>query len=372
MSSPPRRLAAIASACCAMVVALLMAGPAAGAEPAFPRALGLYLQHSALPSAETLARYDVVVIDNEWGHRDPAKLRAARQLNPDLKLLAYVNLVDRNNTLGSYDYWRNRYSLWGYTSPDTLGTFPEQWIAKNAAGTMISEWPGMWMTNLADTAPAVNGQRFYQYAANWVVDNVWATGIWSGVFLDVWGDRIWNSSASVWDVDRDGVDESGSALYGAGSPWERGITAAEVIMRSRMGAGAVIVANNTRTFRDKLISGRDFESFADPGKSRTFAWDAQDYVNAVNNPNTSTPGVQLTLNKDFSSSGTATDQRRARYFLTATLLSNGYWGGAVGDYGGFTWFEELDGAGRERVERSLSWATSRERLLEAYADVLSR
>lgn len=34
--------------------------------------------------------------------------------------------------------------------------------------------------------------------------------------------------------------------------------------------------------------------------------------------------------------------------------------------------EEMGRAGRERVERSLSWATSRERLLEAYADVLTR
>jgi glycosyltransferase involved in cell wall biosynthesis len=34
--------------------------------------------------------------------------------------------------------------------------------------------------------------------------------------------------------------------------------------------------------------------------------------------------------------------------------------------------ERMGRLGRERVERSLSWATSRERLLAAYADVLSR
>jgi len=340
-----RRL--LAAACVAVLVAL-GAGQASAAEPAFPRALGLYLQHSSLPSAQDLARYDVVVIDGEWGHRDPTKIAAARQINPSIRFLAYVNLVDRNNSLGSYDHWRLRYSLWGYTAPNTLGTFPEQWIAKTASGSTISEWPGTWMTNLSDTAPMVNGQRFYQYAANWVVDNVWASGVWDGVFLDVWGDRIWNSAASSWDVDRDGANESGSALYGAGSPWERGITAAEQIMRSRMGSSAVIVANNTRTFRNGQISGRMWESFADPSKGRTFAWDAMDYVNGVNDPGHANPGFQLNLDKDFSSSPGATDQRRARYFLTATLLSNGYWGGSVGDYAGFGWHEEFDGAGLGR------------------------
>ena len=201
---------------------------------------------------------------------------------------------------------------------------------------------------LSDTAPVVGGQRFYQYAANWVVDNVWASGAWDGIFLDVWGDRIWNSAASTWDVNRDGADETGAALYGTGSSWERGITGAEQIMRARMGSGAILVANNTRTFRTQQLDGRDWESFADPGKGRTFAGDLPNYVAGVLDPGHKQPGVQLALDKDFTGTGTATDRQRARYFMTAALLSNGYWGGSVGDYGGFGWYEEMDGAGLGR------------------------
>ncbi len=326
----------------------MAAGRADAAEPAFPRSLGLYIQHNALPSAASIARYDVVVIDNEWAHRSPALLDEVRRLNPAIRLLAYVNLVDRPLSLGGQSSWRNRWSLWGYTAANSIGTFPEAWIAKTAGGSAVSEWSGTWMTNLADTAPAVGGRRFYEYAANWTVNNVWASGAWDGIFLDVWGDRIWNSAVSSWDVDRDGDDDSGAGLYGAGSPWERGVTAAEQIMRSRMGPGAVLVANNTRTFRSGLIDGRLWESFADPGKGRSFAVDVANYVAGVNDTGHTQPGVQLTLNKEFSGTGTATDQRRARYFMTASLMSNGYWGGSVGDYSAFGWHEEMDGAGLGR------------------------
>lgn len=318
------------------------------AEPAYPRTLGLYLQHGALPSAASMARYDVVVIDNEWAHRQRPLLDEVRRLNPSIRLLAYVNLVDRPLSLGGQSSWRNRWSLWGYTAANSIGTFPEPWIAKTAGGAAVSEWAGTWMTNLSDTAPLVGGKRFYEYAAHWTVDNVWASGAWDGIFLDVWGDRIWNSAATNWDVDRDGDNDSGAALYGAGSPWERGITAAEQIMRSRMGPGAILVANNTRTFRDGLIDGRLWESFADPGKGRSFAVDGANYVAGVRDAGHAQPGVQLTLNKEFSATGGATDERRARYFLTASLMSNGYWGGSVGDYSGFGWHEEFHGAGLGR------------------------
>jgi hypothetical protein len=342
------RAVAAVVACCAVILAGASISTAAAAEPAFPRTLGLYLDHGGLPSASALARYDVIVVDNEWANRDPGTLRAAKALNPDLKILAYVNLVDRPLSLGSQSGWANRWSLWGYVSSGTLGTFPEAWIAKTASGGVVSEWAGTWMTNLSDTAPVVNGQRFYQYAANWTVDHVWASGVFDGIFLDVWGDRIWNPAAQSWDVDRNGSNDSGAALYGPDSPWERGITAAEQIMRSRMGPGAIIVANNTRTFRGNRIDGRTWESFADPGKGRSFAGDMPNYVAGVTDPGHAQPGVQLTLDKGFSATPGPVDQQRARYFMTASLLSNGYWGGSVGDYEGFGWYEEMDGAGLGR------------------------
>lgn len=134
------RLLAVVATCCALAASLVSVPAASAADAAFPRTLGLYLAHNPLPSAQTLARYDVVVIDNEWAHRDPATLAQARALNPNLKLLAYVNVIDRPNSLGARDWWSNRYDLWGYTSAGSLGTFPESWIAKTAGGATVSEW----------------------------------------------------------------------------------------------------------------------------------------------------------------------------------------------------------------------------------------
>ena len=70
----------------------------------FPRTATYYLGQYSLPPVATLARYDLVVINNEWPHRVPldyfAQLRAA---NPRLRLLAYVNLVDSMSRLGTVE-----------------------------------------------------------------------------------------------------------------------------------------------------------------------------------------------------------------------------------------------------------------------------
>jgi hypothetical protein len=119
----------------------------------------------------------------------------------------------------------------------TESRFPAQWTARTSDGTVLSERAQTTMTDLTDRAPRVNGQTSAEYAAGWVVDQVWSSGVRDGIFLDVWGDRIYGASRDRWDIDADGTDEPGSAIYGPGRPWERGIGAAERILRRRVPTG---------------------------------------------------------------------------------------------------------------------------------------
>jgi hypothetical protein len=312
--------------------------------PAFPRTAVYFLEHENLPDARTLARYDVVVLDSEWAHREPkdffTKIRA---LNPDIVLLAYVNLVDLPPELGSRDRWADRYRLWKFDT-DVRSEFPPQWLARTSGGTVLSEWPQTSMTNLTDQAPRVNGQTYAEYAADWVADTVWPAGVWNGIFLDVWGDRIYGASRSRWDINGDGTDERDTEIYGPGKPWERGIDAAERRMRARM-PSAILVANGDRTLRRQQLDGRVWESFADSEAGREPGDDLSSYVTSVAQGAHRLPGLAMTISKQRVDPGSEEDLRRGRFFLTATLLQNGYWAAMGPDYGRLAEYDELDGGG---------------------------
>ncbi len=312
--------------------------------PPFPRTAVCFLEHDDLPTVEALARHDVVVLDSEWDNRLPQSFFVRmRELNPDIVLLAYVNVIDQPDQLGTPGQWADRYALWQFASP-TESRFPERWLARSSEGTYVSEYPSTLMANLSDRAPRVNGQTYAEYATDWIVDQVWSTGVWDGVFLDVWGDRIYGATLDEWDVDRDGVDEPASEIYGAGNPWERGVNRAERALRERL-PQAVLVANADRTLRARQLDGRAWESFADPEGGRDPTYDLRGYLTTSALGSHRLPGLTLTINKEEGDPLSAEGQRRARFFLTATLLQNGYWAPMGADYGEIVHYDELDGGG---------------------------
>jgi hypothetical protein len=313
--------------------------------PTFPRSTALFLAQEDLPAAATLAKSDVVVIDSEWAHRQPRSFFAEiRRLNPTVRLLAYVNIVDRPRSIGSRGYYANRYDLWQF---DDRGRskLPVAWLARTAAGEQLSQYPDTDMTNIMGT---VGGRRFSDYAVDWMVRRVWRSGVWDGLFLDVWGDRVYNATRDAWDIDGDGTDEPNSAIFGPGKPWEQAISNAESRLRRQL-PKALIVVNGSRTLSGDRLDGRVWESFSDPVKERDPRVDLRDYVTVASAPGHRLPGMQITINR-LPQGGPLdqTDYRRARSFLTGTLLQNGYWASAGVDYDEIVAYDEIDGGGRGR------------------------
>lgn len=314
----------------------------------FPRTAAVFLLQEDIPPLEEFARYDVVIMDSEWQHRLPASFfTALRELNPTVTVLAYVNLIDKPNELGTPEYYANRYSLWQFNTSST-SSFPREWIAQTSDGVFLHQFETYEMTNLTVDSPTVDGVRFFEYAADWVVQEIWSTGLWDGVFLDVWNDEIYGASRTSWDFDGDGRNEPDSQIYGAGMPWGRGLDGVERILRERM-PDAVLVGNGIRELDDELLDGRMWESFADPLVGRDPDFDLQNYIDTNATGGYRQPGVALTINRRPDPGPlSVTDLRRARYFLTKTMLHNGYWAAAGVGYDDLLYYDEFDGGGLGR------------------------
>jgi hypothetical protein len=315
----------------------------------YPRTATTFLDQDELPTVDDLARYDIVVIDNEWAHRKPRSFfDELRARNARLKLLAYVNVVDELRQLGTYEYWPNAYKLWRVSPSDpSVNEFPDEWLARTARGTPVHEWEDRIMTNLTDKSPRVNGQLFVEYAVDWMVNTVWPTGIWDGIYLDVWGDRVWTADTDQWDIDRDGVDETTAAIYGLGNPWDRGLLIGEQRLRAAL-PDAILVANGDRTLHGGLLDGRVFESFMDQAADRDHAHDLETYLASASGNGGRSPRITMTINKNRQEPGSPAAFRKARFELVATLLQDGFWAPMGKDYGLLEYYDEMDGAGLGR------------------------
>lgn len=316
------------------------AGNCTGPGADYPRTATYYLDPYRLPGVAKLARYDVVVLDSEWAHRVPRRFfRRLRAVDPGVCLFAYVNLVDRPDQLGSRGYWADRYSLWQFVD-STTSRFPRRWRATTAEGEPVSEYRRTTMANLTAHAPSVRGEIYAEYAARWVANTVWSTGLWDGIYLDVWGDRIYTADVDAWDSDRDGGDEPAAEIYGAGNPWALGLFRAERIMRHQM-PKAVIVVNGDRTLRDERLDGRVWESFVDPKSGRVTKNDLEDYVTVTAGDGHRRPGVALTVNVRRAAPGSANDMRTARFRLASTLMQDGFWAPMGVHYGRLAYYRML-------------------------------
>ena len=159
---------------------------------------------------------------------------------------------------------------------------------------------------------------------------------------------MWSADHSAWDYRLDGTDTPDGEIYGLGNPWERGINDAEIIMRAQM-PDAILVANGTRTMRNRQLNGRVWEDFLDTSSENHRDGDLRTYLTESADTGTAQPRCAITINVRGAPDGSTEEYRRARYFLTATLMQDGYWAPKIdSDYGALNYYDELDGGGLGR------------------------
>jgi len=297
-----------------------------------------YLNRNPLPMsiAEPLSKYQVLILDMEHQHKSLPVLQKIRQLNPNIKIFAYMTVQEIENSVSSADQLRT--ALKNGIKPD--------WYLKNSAGSNIVFWTGTKMLNCTAICPVINGQNWSQYFADFITTNVLSNEIWDGFFADnLWTNPNWlKNSNNNFTLDCDNNFIADTDIF-FDTEWQKGMRVMLEKLRNSY-PNKILVGNfgsetNGANRYFDLINGAMLESFQYENLNSNHTWieSANSLVFLQNN------AVQPRFT--FINSGDATptgnnqsnNYARMRFGLSTALFTNSYFSF---DYGpsnhGQCWF----------------------------------
>lgn len=172
--------------------------------------------------AEDLAQWDVLIIDVENAHYSHAELERIKELNPDIKLLAYISLADIRPDASSLDEGTMRKDI-----GEGLDSHAD-WIVHLSDGSAAEWWPTYYIMNVTDEGADSHGALFRDYFVDQVRSHIIDDSIWDGVFYDNLWESISFVSSSV-DLNRNGHADSASTMD---AEWKDGVTKTLLATRS--------------------------------------------------------------------------------------------------------------------------------------------
>ncbi len=326
------------------IVALLAAG-AAAADRTYPRVANFYTTDPRLEDCPRLSRYDMVVMPGAMQDICPEIITELRRLNPDIVILAYfpASLMWPESDIDS----PLRQGFW-----DKVVT--NDWWLYDDKGNRVGDPDYLWVLNMTVNCPEdPPGRTLGEWLASYIADEIYATGLWDGIFLDgcfenpTWlnnGDAFFQDPPAMVDSDRNGVGDDAEDLA---SWWHSALTGFVSSLRSRLGPGAVIVGNGKQYMHDALNGGVR-ENFPNMHGD----WDANmfsEYGYLTNcgtfldTPLTASMILcysKLDGHTVFEPYRCATYLRFLRFTLTSALLGDGYYVLESGT-GRCLWWEDL-------------------------------
>ena len=187
-----------------------------------------------------LAQYDVLIVDMEAQHLCPERIAAIRKMNPDIKILAFVSMIDIRIDSDQNRNWNQlRHQLYSQVNE-------KNWWLWDSNRRHVWYWPETYMTN------PTTGWR--DYLPQFVHDEILATGIWDGIVFDnVWDQASWVNNGNL-DLNNDRVPETASKIN---QSWRHDMTYMLAKMR-RLNPDTIIITNGDGDYR-WYINGRHFE-----------------------------------------------------------------------------------------------------------------
>lgn len=282
----------------------------------FPRLANYYLAWNLTDSdVEQLATWDLVILDMENQVTNPDKLRKLRELNPHIVLLAYVTSQEiRDDALTGASKLRQKLAS---------GIKPE-WYLYNLKRQKISFFPGTSMLNMTPNCPTIDEHKWNKYLAEFVHNDLAASGLWDGVFYDnTWQDITWFTKDQA-DTDRNGlpdknVDEAWRAGYRFLFNETRRLVGPTFLIIGNMGPGH-------KQYRDET-NGAMLELFPQ------FGWP---YAMSIYDFQAHGADRFLIINGSTLANNRF-DYRRMRFTLASALLEGGYYSFDNGGRHGELW-----------------------------------
>jgi hypothetical protein len=308
-----------------------------------PRLAVAWLVHDDF-DPEALARFDVVIVDMEWTHRDPAGLRRLREENPDVTLLAYVGsqeIMDPDNLASVGDGFRFRKAIAAGIDPS--------WYLRDGAGDPAVFYPRTWMLNPTTEWP--------DYLARFVSRNVLSSGLWDGIFYDnAWSNPEWLQDGDI-DLDQDGeADGEEHGRRWIAEAWNDGIIRLFARTRELAGQDITLLGNGSAAGQEDYgarYSPRHHEylngAFDEHWPTLNRSWPdairrAEGWLGRARPPAFFVE--QADPNGDVAPTA---DLRGMRFALASALLTEAHFAYDSGDHAQDDWwYDEFDGGGKAR------------------------
>ena len=281
---------------------LVVHGPASAQQPGYPKTANYYL--GPTPTTPTniakLASYDLVILPVESQISDRALMKELRRRNPHILLLAYVSSQSFN-----FEFWTD--SL----HQGLLAHIKKSWWLSDTAGQNVSSWPGT--KSLSVISP------WHDYFPQHLAKNVYATGLWDGIFLDEFSLSIsWLNNGDL-DNQKDGLTDDPEILDAA---WRHGSLRLLSQLRQQLGPQAIIITNGVSDPEvSRYANGRMLEDFPTPWEDNG-SWSGSMKLYLQGQANSTYPPVDV-INITTHDTGHR-DLKHERLGLASTLLGNGY------------------------------------------------
>ncbi|MBT3230644.1 hypothetical protein HN358_02580 [Candidatus Uhrbacteria bacterium] len=262
---------------------------------------------------ESLSKYDLIVIPSEAQVYNPNFSDEIRDLNPDIKILAYIPTVSWN------DIWQDKLHRELYS-----GIQDPYWL-NETNGSDVSIWPGTQALDLTS--------GWGDYLAEFVAYEVLYNDYWDGVFYDEVNDSI----SWVGDLD---LANGSSDIDGS---WRNAYADLFSTTRSLIGSEKIIISNGSSNLDyAPYVNGRMFESFPTPWEEDG-SW-GTNIGNYLALGNTVSYDPVIILNSDTNNTGNSDDYQKVRFGLSSTLLGEGFFGFDHGtqSHAQLWWYDEYD------------------------------
>lgn len=320
----------VAALCLTLALASLFfisrTADAAGGTQQPPKLLNLWLDWNLTSEdVKTLAKWDFIVMDMDQQGRHPDQIRELRKLNPNIKIIAYID----SSNIASARFVQETY-LPGYKLAHRL---PEEWFVHRGK-ERVGFWPGAWTLNNTDACPKdASGKRWSDYLPEFIQTELWSSGLWDGFFLDnaIIG-PTWFAGSGL-DMNGDGKADGDAEVNAS---WKSGWIRMAKDLRKRLGSKAILVGNGAYEYGPH-VNGILFENFP------TYGWanGMKGYTSAIS---TGQKPVFSSVNSNAKNVNNPSDYRAMRLGLMSTMLSDGYYAFDYGDqdHGQMWWYDEYD------------------------------
>ena len=313
---------------CALLLALV--APCHGSHD-YPRICNYFTGYTDLQYCEMLSRWDVVVLNCNLQMIRPGMADSLRAHNPEITLLTYYPVAI---------IWPD-YPAHG-TIAEGLGDKIDEsdWWLYDSRGNRIANSDGSWFVNISTRCHEdANGQTAYEWMAQYLADEIIASGMWDGVLLDGFFEQAhWINNIEEWfeelpagiDANRDGVADSADSLN---LWWGDGIERFLIHLRQEIGDLPVLVGNGKNTGMAAYLNGGIRERFPlmhggwEPNMFEDYGYLSlcRDYLQ---DPMNLTLLISFWLDEDAGMYGpvrTASYERFLRFTLASSLLGDGYY-----------------------------------------------